>query len=499
MVMTMDASAQGGPPPFLTKTYDMIDDPATDAIVSWSETNNSFIVWNPTEFSRVLLPSYFKHNNFSSFVRQLNTYGFHKIDPERWEFANEAFLRGQRHLLKNIHRRKPVHSHSQQKVDPGLSAEIKQLEEEVERLKKEKQLLLMELVRLREQQQVTEGDLQSLEERLETMEQRQQRMMVFLAKAVQNPNFVSQLAQHHGKIAHIVTTNKKRRLPRELDALPMEENGCTDGCQSQIVRYEGPSASDMFSRDSPGETETSVEAFQNFFHDANAEATESINHSSHSSEPDVADLRPSSEVPLSLEVSNMYSSASPDLNSSSRTVEVVSSRPQEMQACTGVAGSVACDILCNLSLTPNLSSLTLTAKGDSGKPPASYQETEIRKGLKPSDTSSSPVCMKIGLPNCSSTLSRESNSPIVRGDITGLEDPKKDRSGDNTTKKRINDVFWEQFLTESPGPIDTGRHDSQTQEGKDQDCTTPDSSSSSDKKGLQGLTLNMCHASKADP
>lgn len=32
------------PPPFLSKTYDMVDDPATDPIVSWSSNNNSFVV-----------------------------------------------------------------------------------------------------------------------------------------------------------------------------------------------------------------------------------------------------------------------------------------------------------------------------------------------------------------------------------------------------------------------------------------------------------------------
>lgn len=70
----MEGLHEAGPPPFLTKTYEIIEDIGTNHIVSWSRGNNSFVVWDPQSFSLTLLPKYFKHSNFSSFVRQLNTY-----------------------------------------------------------------------------------------------------------------------------------------------------------------------------------------------------------------------------------------------------------------------------------------------------------------------------------------------------------------------------------------------------------------------------------------
>ncbi|CAI0403585.1 unnamed protein product [Linum tenue] len=98
------------PTPFLTKTYQLVDDPAIDDVISWNDDGSSFVVWNPTVFARDILPKNFKHNNFSSFVRQLNTYGFRKLVPDRWEFSNDCFRRGERRLLCEIQRRKVLSS-----------------------------------------------------------------------------------------------------------------------------------------------------------------------------------------------------------------------------------------------------------------------------------------------------------------------------------------------------------------------------------------------------
>ncbi|KAL4188186.1 hypothetical protein AMTRI_Chr09g22650 [Amborella trichopoda] len=228
-------------PPFLVKIYDMVEDHGVDATVSWSQGGNTFVVWDPNEFSRIILPRYFKHNNFSSFVRQLNTYGFRKVDPGRWEFGNKFFLRGQKNLLKNIHRRKSSQVH----LHPGhaYSTQLGMFgpEGKIERLRQDKNLLMLELIKLRQQQQATNVEIREMNSRLYAAEQRQQQMMSFLAKAIQSPLFLDQLTKE--KERRLITSGRKKRdIPMQSQA---GEGSSTIG---QIVKYEPDFYASGFSR-----------------------------------------------------------------------------------------------------------------------------------------------------------------------------------------------------------------------------------------------------------
>ena len=58
-------------PLFLKKCFHMITDCDPD-IATWSDAGDSFIVKDVTKFSAEVIPTIYKHNKFSSFVRQLN-------------------------------------------------------------------------------------------------------------------------------------------------------------------------------------------------------------------------------------------------------------------------------------------------------------------------------------------------------------------------------------------------------------------------------------------
>ncbi|KAL5218146.1 hypothetical protein ABZP36_018830 [Zizania latifolia] len=153
--------------------------------------------------------------------------GFRKVDPDKWEFANESFLRGQRHLLKSIKRRKPPHSSpSQQSLGSFLEVGNFGYDGEIDQLKRDKQLLMAEVVKLRQEQQNTRSDLQAMEAKLQGTEQKQKHMMAFLARVMHNPEFMHQLisqSEMRKELEDFVSKKRRRRInlgpELELDSM----------------------------------------------------------------------------------------------------------------------------------------------------------------------------------------------------------------------------------------------------------------------------------------
>ncbi|KAG8783972.1 stress-responsive transcription factor hsf1 [Serendipita sp. 401] len=108
-------------PQFLNKLLAMVDDATTDKYIKWADDGSSFYVFNPEQFAKEVLSTYYKTDASASFVRQLNMYGFHKVPHVRqgalktdkqaqaWHYRNDNFLRGRPDLLPFIARKgKPV-------------------------------------------------------------------------------------------------------------------------------------------------------------------------------------------------------------------------------------------------------------------------------------------------------------------------------------------------------------------------------------------------------
>ena len=75
--------------PFVKKLKSILNEPTNKNLITWHEKKYTLVIIKPEEFSIKILPFYFKHCNFSSFIRQLNIYGFNKIDPNFWVFKHE--------------------------------------------------------------------------------------------------------------------------------------------------------------------------------------------------------------------------------------------------------------------------------------------------------------------------------------------------------------------------------------------------------------------------
>eukprot|EP00611_Tribonema_gayanum_P022102 TRINITY_DN4378_c0_g1_i2.p1 TRINITY_DN4378_c0_g1~~TRINITY_DN4378_c0_g1_i2.p1 ORF type:complete len:300 (-),score=105.45 TRINITY_DN4378_c0_g1_i2:688-1548(-) len=94
-------------PRFLSKLYDIFSNAAFQAqgTCGWGAGGASIVIHDVHTFTSAVLPQYFNHGNFQSFVRQLNMYNFKKtVAPglSLCEFSHPLFRRGRAEQLRQM-------------------------------------------------------------------------------------------------------------------------------------------------------------------------------------------------------------------------------------------------------------------------------------------------------------------------------------------------------------------------------------------------------------
>lgn len=123
--------------PFLAKIHEVLMISEYSHVINWCDDGYGFIVKDPSEFEKLVLPKYFKHNKFSSFIRQLNMYDFQKLRTKTIakEFKHEFFCRHKPSLINCIKRKTPenvVLKTNQMKKALKIQSEWQKFEDEFE-------------------------------------------------------------------------------------------------------------------------------------------------------------------------------------------------------------------------------------------------------------------------------------------------------------------------------------------------------------------------------
>ena len=99
---------------FIYKLYDILNENKWKEIIHWNNSGTYFLIKDINKLCEIILPEYSIHNNYSSFVRKLNIYGFHKIkgikDSECFEHKNfnkNTKLEEIKRILKQNKSKKP--------------------------------------------------------------------------------------------------------------------------------------------------------------------------------------------------------------------------------------------------------------------------------------------------------------------------------------------------------------------------------------------------------
>ncbi|KAJ3174349.1 stress-responsive transcription factor hsf1 [Geranomyces variabilis] len=284
-------------PAFLSKLYAMVNDPSTDGMIQWGPDGTTFLVHRHEDFARDVLPRFFKHNNFASFVRQLNMYGFHKIphlqqgvlqtdgQPELWEFANPNFQRDQPDLLCLVSRKRKGDQEDKDGTSSGAAAlaaanssnQQQQQKKQQQQQQQQQQsaldvgFIISEIAAIKRHQLSISSDLKNIQRENQVLwtesvavRERHQRQQETIDKILR---FLSSIFSHKQK----PLMNKRRRL--------LLEQGGSSGDESNGQRADGAgsggggSSQDLSDDDGDDDADNALQRIRELIQDSSQPST----------------------------------------------------------------------------------------------------------------------------------------------------------------------------------------------------------------------------------
>jgi hypothetical protein len=94
---------------FPAKLFRMLEDPDCQECISWQPHGRSWKIHNQHEFEEKVIPLFFRHAKLSSFMRQVNGWGFIRTPtgPDQNAYYHDMFRRGYPKLCARM--RRPPH------------------------------------------------------------------------------------------------------------------------------------------------------------------------------------------------------------------------------------------------------------------------------------------------------------------------------------------------------------------------------------------------------
>ena len=116
---------------FITKLLDILKNKKISNIIDWSDNGETIEIRDETKFINEILPKYFKHNNMTNFIRQLNMYNFKKLKHYSKHgviaYSNSFFKRDKNDLVAEINRKNIQSHHKKDQRAKEISSEENQI------------------------------------------------------------------------------------------------------------------------------------------------------------------------------------------------------------------------------------------------------------------------------------------------------------------------------------------------------------------------------------